>query len=152
MLYEVITVVADASGVALGAILMQAGRPVAFESRVLSPAERNYPVGEQELLAVVHALQTWRCYLEGVKFTVVTDHNPNTYLPTMRNLSNRQARWSEFLQRFDFVWEYRPGRTNCADPLSRRPSAVLSSIRAALRSASRSPVGGSRVSSFLWCS
>jgi hypothetical protein len=67
-------VVADASGVALGAILMQAGRPVAFESRVLSPAERNYPVGEQELLAVVHALQTWRCYLEGVKFTVVTDH------------------------------------------------------------------------------
>ena len=62
---------------------MQAGRPVAFESRVLSPAERNYPVGEQELLAVVHALQTWRCYLEGVKFTVVTDHNPNTYLPTI---------------------------------------------------------------------
>jgi transposase InsO family protein len=140
-------VIADASGFALGAILMQDGRPVAFESRVMSPAERNYPVGEQELLAVVHALQTWRCYLEGVKFTVVTDHNPNTYLPTMRHLSPRQARWSEYLQRFHFVWEYRPGRTNCADPLSRRPSAVLCSIRDALRSASRSPTGGGERSS-----
>ena len=37
------------------------------------------------------------------------------------NLSRRQARWSEFLQRFNFVWEYRPGRTNVADPLSRNP-------------------------------
>jgi hypothetical protein len=135
-------VVADASGSAVGAILMQDGRPVAFESRVMNPAERNYPVGEQELLAVVHALTVWRCYLEGPKFTVVTDHSPNTYLPTMRNLSPRQARWSQFLQRFDFVWEYRPGRINCADPLSRRPSAVLNSIRDALRSASRSPKGG----------
>ena len=44
------------------------------------PAERNYPGGEQELLAVIHALTVWRCYLEGVKCTVVTDHSPNTFL------------------------------------------------------------------------
>jgi Reverse transcriptase (RNA-dependent DNA polymerase)/RNase H-like domain found in reverse transcriptase/Integrase zinc binding domain/Chromo (CHRromatin Organisation MOdifier) domain/Retroviral aspartyl protease/Integrase core domain/Retrotransposon gag protein/Zinc knuckle len=129
-------VICDASGYAIGAVLLQEGAPVAFESRGMNPAEQNYPVGEQELLAVVHALTLWRCYLEGVHFRVITDHNPNTFLPTMQNLSRRQARWSEFLQRFDFEWQYRPGRTNCADPLSRRP-ALLASIRTALRSASK---------------
>ena len=103
-------------------MLLQEDRPAAFESRKLSPAEVNYSTGEQELLAVVHALTTWRCYLEGAQFTVVTDHNPNTFLQTQKNLSRRQARWSEFLQRFNFKWVYRAGRTNVADPLSRNPA------------------------------
>jgi hypothetical protein len=42
-------------------------RPIAFHSAKLSGAERNYPVGEQELLAVISALKKWRCYLEGAK-------------------------------------------------------------------------------------
>ena len=114
-------VVCDASGVGLGAILMQDGHPVAYESRKMLPAERNYGVGEQELLAVVHAMRTWRCYLEGVKSVVVTDHNPNTYLQTQPMLSRRQVRWSEYLQNFDFDWLYKPGPQNPADPLSRMP-------------------------------
>ena len=96
---------------------------LAFEGRKYRPAEYNYTVGEQELLAVVHALHVWRCYLEGApKFQVVTDHNPLIYLNTQQNLSRRQARWVEFMQRFDFGWIYRPGRFNVADPLSRAPS------------------------------
>lgn len=57
-------------------------KPVAFHSHKLSSVERNYIVGEQELLAVVLALKQWRCYLEGAKggVTVVTDHKPNTFL------------------------------------------------------------------------
>ena len=81
----------DASLVALGAILTQNGRPVAYESRALLPAERNYSTTEQEQLAVVHALRTWHCYLEGLQFTVVTDHNPLVYLQTQPHLSRRQA-------------------------------------------------------------
>ena len=83
--------VCDASGFAVGAVLMQAGRVVAYEGRTMKPAERNYSVGEQELLAVVHAFLTWRCYLEralmeGVQTIVVTDHAPNTYMPNyLRN-------------------------------------------------------------------
>ena len=72
-------------------------------------------------MASVHAVQTWRCYLEGSKFTLVTDHCPNTFLKTQPTLNRRQARWSEILQPYDFKWEYRPGRTNVADPLSRIP-------------------------------
>lgn len=50
----------------------------------LIPAEVNYTTGEQELLAVVHACKTWRCYLEGVQFTVVTDNNLLVHPPTSR--------------------------------------------------------------------
>jgi hypothetical protein len=58
--------VLNASGVGLGVVLLQDERPVAFESRKLSPAEQNYTVIEQEMLGVIHALKTWRCYLEAV--------------------------------------------------------------------------------------
>ena len=52
----------DAFITGLEAILMQDERPCAFESRKLIPAEVNYAAGEQEVLAVVHALRVWRCY------------------------------------------------------------------------------------------
>ena len=65
----------------------------------MKDAETRYTVGERELLAVHHALQIWRCYLEGnCPVIVVTDHAPNTWLETQPTLSRRQARWCEFLQ------------------------------------------------------
>jgi len=102
--YEVVT---DASDLGLGGVLLQEGQPVAFESRKLNDAELNHQTTEKEMLAVVHALRVWRCYLEGAEFTVYTDHVSNTYFQTQPNLSRRQARWSEFLQRFGaFEWKY----------------------------------------------
>jgi hypothetical protein len=52
------------------------------------------------MLAVVHALRVWRCYLKGAEFTMYTDHVSNTYFQTQPNLLRRQARWSERPQRF----------------------------------------------------
>jgi hypothetical protein len=124
-----IEVICDASIQGIGAVLTQFGRPIAFESRKLTPAERNWTTGDQELWAVIHALKTWRCYLEGVQFKVITDHNPNTHLQTQPNLSRRQARWAEYLQRFQFTWTYRPGRTNVADPLSRHPDFAINKLK-----------------------
>ena len=120
------TVVSDASGFGLGACLLQNEHPVAYASRSMTPAERNYSTGEAELLAVVHAFKTWRPYLEGAgKVTIVTDHLPNTYLPTQTLLSRRKTRWQEFLSRFEIEWTYKPGRTNIADPLSRIPTLLV---------------------------
>jgi len=121
-------VVCDASITGIGAVLIQEGRPVAFETKKLSPAEHNYTTGEQELFAVVHAMRTWRCYLEGVEFTMVTDHNPLVYLQTQANLSRRQVRWSEYLQAFRFRWQYRPGRINVVGPLSRVQAALVAAV------------------------
>ena len=81
---------------------------------------------------MVHALQLWRCYLDGVEFTVVTDHSPNTFFQPQAVLSPRQARWAEKLSRFSLHWEYRAGRSNAADPLSRHPLIVAHMMLCAL--------------------
>ena len=102
---------------------MQEGRPLAFTSKKFIPAERNYSTTDQEFLGVIRALTEWRCYLEGSEVTLVTDHNPLVHLPSQPMLNRRQARWMEYLSRFEpgLKWEYRPGRTNIADPVSRNP-------------------------------
>lgn len=120
--------VCDACGYGIGAVLLQDERPVAFYSYKMNAAEKNYPTGEQELLAVVKSLQHWRYYLEGcAKLTVVTDHKPNTFLTTKpaQQLSRRQVGWQTTLSRFDFEWEYRKGVYNIADPLSRNPGILM---------------------------
>jgi len=119
-------VTTDASGFATGAILQQDHgnglQPIAFMSHKMNAAERNYPVHEQELLAVVHALREWRHYLHGTQFEVVTDHMSLKHFLTQPTLSARQARWSEFMQEFDMKITHRPGKLNdAADALSRRP-------------------------------
>jgi hypothetical protein len=123
------TLVSDASVMGTGAVLLQEGRPIAYTSKKFSPAEVNYHTTEQELLGVVNALKEWRCYAEGAKgLTVVTDHNPLTYLQTQPTLSRRLARWELELRDFNFTWEYQAGRTNMADPLSRSPHLATLSV------------------------
>jgi transposase InsO family protein len=117
----------DASGFAVGAVLFQrdadgTSHPVAYTSRKMNAAERNYPTHEQELLAVVHALKTWRYYLDGTHFIVYTDHATLRHFPTQPNLTRRQARWMELFQEYDFDFRYKPGKDNIVpDALSRRP-------------------------------
>ena len=117
-------VTTDASDYAMGAVLSQVWddgeHPVAFESRKMNPAEQNYPTHERELLAVIHALRTWRHYLLGRQFTIVSDHHSLKFLQTQPQLSRRQARWLELLAEFDFEIVHRPGKSNVvADALSR---------------------------------
>ncbi|KAL2077728.1 hypothetical protein ACEWY4_027232 [Coilia grayii] len=118
----------DASDVGVGAVLSQRSaddrkvHPCAFFSHRLSTAERNYDVGDRELLAVKLALEEWRHWLEGgaVPFLVWTDHRNLEYLRSAKRLNPRQARWSLFFSRFNFTLSYRPGSKNGKpDALSR---------------------------------
>lgn len=123
------TVETDASDYATGAILSQRDssgdlRPVAYYSKALAPAERNYDVYDKELLAIVRALEEWRPYLEGSphRVTIYSDHKNLEYFMTTRDLNRRQARWSLFLNRFWFLIEHRAGHLSGGpDGLSRRP-------------------------------
>jgi RNase H-like domain found in reverse transcriptase len=117
-------VMCDASDVGIGAVLEQESEngphPVAFASRKLSGAERNYHVHERELLAIVYALKEWRPYLHGSRFVIKTDHHPLRYLDTQTNLSKRQMRWMETLQEYDYEIVYVQGKFNVVvDALSR---------------------------------
>jgi hypothetical protein len=118
-------IICDASNYGVGAVLTQDGRAVAFFSKKLNDAERNYHTTEKELAAVVYALKEWRCYVLGQEVTVVTDHRANSFLQSQPFLSPRRARWSEFLQDFSIIWNWEPGRTNVADPISRCPNLLV---------------------------
>ncbi|CAI7889727.1 unnamed protein product [Closterium sp. NIES-53] len=114
---------ADASDQAVGAVLMQDhGRglqPIAYLSKKLHGAELNYPIHDKEALAIVVAFKAWRCYLEGAKTTVYTDHCSLKYLKSQPTLSRRQVRWMDFLEtHFHYNIVYKPGLHNKADALS----------------------------------
>ena len=119
---------ADSSDYALGGILSQKDaqgitRPVAYFSHRLSPAECNYEIYDKELLAIIRCFEQWRPELEGATFPieVLSDHKNLQYFCTTKQLSHRQARWSEYLSRFRFTINYRPGKKGQKpDALTRR--------------------------------
>jgi hypothetical protein len=125
----------DASGFAIGAVLLQeendgTWHPVAYFSKKLSKPQQDYPVHEQELFALVEALQHWRPYLMGMEIRAVTDHLSLKHFPTQKNLSGRQARWSISLQDFNVSIDYRPGKKHIvADCLSRRADIRVAATR-----------------------
>lgn len=97
--------------------------PVAYFSRRLSSTEVNYEIYDKELLAVVNALEHWRPELEGTlePISILTDHKNLEYFMSTKILNRRQARWSEFLSRFNFIIIYRPGKQGgTPDSLTRR--------------------------------
>ncbi|GJP71623.1 hypothetical protein CLOP_g2439, partial [Closterium sp. NIES-67] len=115
---------ADASDQAVGADLMQDQgnglQPIAYLSKKLHGAELNYPIHDKEALVIIIAFKAWRCYLEGQRTTVYTDHCSLKYLKTQPNLSRRQVRWIDFLEtHFHYDIVYKPGHKNKADTLSR---------------------------------
>ncbi|KAI2644103.1 Transposon Tf2-6 polyprotein [Labeo rohita] len=83
-------------------------------SHRLTPPERNYDIGNRELLAVRLALGEWRHWLEGtgVPFIVWTDHKNLEYIRTAKRLNSRQARWALFFGQFRFNISYHPGSKN----------------------------------------
>ncbi|KAI0999983.1 hypothetical protein K3495_g8215 [Podosphaera aphanis] len=118
---------ANCSGYALGGTLTQSDgrgqrKAVAFHSQKLNPAERNYPIHDKEMLAIIKCLEQWDAEQRSCPgFTILTDHRNLQYFMTRQKLSERQARWAEYLSRFNFKLVYRPGKEAVVpDALSRR--------------------------------
>ena len=118
----------DASDFATGAVLSQLApdgkwHPCAYISKLLSPTERNYPIYNKELLAVVWAFEAWRHYLEGADHPVDvwTDHKNLEWFRSSQKLNRQQAWWSLYLSCFDYKLTHKVGVTNKSDGLSWRP-------------------------------
>lgn len=115
----------DASKIGLGVELYQVEngerRTIAFASRVLNVAERNYSITELELLSIVFACQKFRVFILGHKITVFTDHQALIFLYRCRLRNARLTRWTLLLQEYDLHIEHCPGKDNIIDVLSRNP-------------------------------
>ena len=116
----------DASDLGLGAVFSQiqdgVERPIAYASRSLNSAERNYCTTRKELLAVVYGLKQYRQYLLGQPIVIRTDHSSLQWLRKTPEPMAQQARWLNFVEQFNYVIEHRPGaKHGNADGLSRIP-------------------------------
>ena len=115
----------DASNVGLGAVLSQEqdGQEVvlAYASRTLSRAERNYDVTRRELLAVVYGMKVYRQYLLGRHFMVRTDHSALQSLRKTPEPIGQQARWQSFIEQFSFDIKHRPGTRHRNVAIDPRP-------------------------------
>ena len=114
----------NASDIAVGAMLAQnptgkTDQPIAYTSRLLSKAEKNYTTTEKEALAMVYAVNKFRHYLLGNRFIFYVDHLALQYLVNKPQVSGRLARWLLLFLEFDFKVIYKPSKTHgVADALS----------------------------------
>lgn len=109
-------VVTDVSKETLGTIISQGvlgmDRLIAYGSRTLNTAERNYSATEQELLAIAQAITQFRPYLWGRHFKTVTDHRSLKWLIRLKDRDSRLTRGTIKLSKYDFEIIYKPGKSN----------------------------------------
>jgi len=111
----------DASNFAIGGVIMQDGRPMAFESKKLSETERRWPTHEKEMWAVIHCLKTWGHYIGSKDVVVWTDNVTLKYFAIQPKLSSKQVRWQNILALFNVDIRHKPGKENIVlDALSRK--------------------------------
>lgn len=128
----------DASHTGIGSVLVQKNAegeefPIAFMSKKLNQAQRNYSVTEQECLAAMLSIKKFRAYVEGHEFTVITDHASLKWLMSQTDLNSRLARWALKLQGFRFKIEHRKGSQNVVpDALSRVNTEDLSELNVSI--------------------
>ena len=120
----------DASTAGLGGVLGQYDernilKPIAFVSRSLTPAEKNYCPTELEMLAAVWCLNQFRVYVLGHQVTVLTDHSALVHIIKKPCTNARIHRWSLLLAEYNPTFAYKKGKLNViADALSRIPDCL----------------------------
>jgi hypothetical protein len=115
----------DALGNGIDVVLMQEGRPLAFESQPLKGKDLHKPIYEKEMMAILHALKKWRPYLIGRHFKVKKDHDSLKYFLEQRLSSEEQQKWVTKILGYDFEIVYKKWKQNVvAYALSRKDEDV----------------------------
>lgn len=122
----------DASDFGLGAVLSQIQNGeehvICYLSRSLNKNERRYSTTEKECLAVLFAIEKLRPYLEGTKFTVITDHYSLKWLHSIKDPIGRIARWSVRLQQYNFDIIHRKGKEHVLPDALSRSVPIIDSL------------------------
>jgi transposase InsO family protein len=111
----------DASNNAVGATILQQGKPLAYYSSRLTATEKRYSTFDREALAVVKALKAYKHWFLGATVVVHTDHKPLLGFLQMKDPSPRQSRWIESLSQLNITWKHEPGAQNSAADFLSRP-------------------------------
>ena len=113
----------DASKIAVGGILTQMKngqhKPIYFISKKLSKTEQNYPTIEREMMAIIHCLRKFRCYIEGKSTIIHSDHKPLVWARSIKQPKARLWGWIYEMEHFNGEIVYQKGENQPADPLSR---------------------------------
>jgi hypothetical protein len=110
----------DASGIGIGGVLLQEGKPVAYFSEKLSGPSLNYSTYDKELYALVCVLETWQHYLWLKEFVIHSDHESLKHIRGQAKLNKRHAKWVEFIETFPYIIKHKKGKDNVTvDALSR---------------------------------
>ena len=118
----------DASRYAIGAVLSQEDRPVAYYSKKLDEAKMKYSTYDKEFYAIIQALKKWRHYLIPKEFVLYSDNHALQFISQQEKPNQKHAKWVEYMQNFMFVIKHISGTTNkVVDALSRKCLLLRSS-------------------------
>jgi len=117
---EPFTIEIDACHDGIGAVLMQQGQPIAYDSKALGEKHKALSIYEKEFLALIMAVERWRAYLQRQEFIIVSDHKSPAHLNEQNLHSEMQRKALTRLMGLHFKIVYRQGKENVvADALSR---------------------------------
>jgi hypothetical protein len=102
----------DASGLGIGGVLLQKGKPIAYFSEKLSRPSLNYSTYDKELYALVRVLETWQHYLWPKEFVIHSDHEYLKHIRGQEKLNKHHAKWVEFIETFPYIIKHKKGKEN----------------------------------------
>jgi hypothetical protein len=111
----------DASGYAVGGVLSQDDRPVAYFSEKLDDAKLKYSTYDKDFYAIIQTLKKWRHYLITKEFILYNDNHALQFVSQQEKLNQKHAKWVEYMQNFTSVIKHISGTANkVVDALSRK--------------------------------
>ena len=108
---------------------------MAYASRQLSKAKKNYRINDKEGLAIIFGMKHYCLYLHDLKFTIETDHAPLRALTKSRDLTSRLVQWTLILQSYDYEIIHKLGYLHrninaltCSEPTTLEPYNLMSDL------------------------
>ena len=119
------TIECDARNRAIGGVLSQEGKQVAFFSENLNEEKQKYSTYDLEMYALVQSLRKWRHYFLPKIFVLYTDNHALSFLNGLNKLNHRHAKWVEYIQAYNFIIKHKKGVANkVVDALSKRSLTI----------------------------